>query len=473
MSTTATGERRVVANVLRGSIGNLVEWYDWYVYAAFSVYFAKAFFPAEDPTAQLLSTAAVFAVGFLMRPLGGWALGRYADRFGRRSALTLSVTVMAAGSLVIAVTPSYSSIGVVAPVALLLARLLQGLSVGGEYATSATYLSEVASPGRRGFYSSFQYVTLVAGQLTALGVQIVLQQVLTQDQMYSWGWRIPFAIGATGAVVVMLLRRGMDESESFKAAAQHATDAPAKAPGSLRLLLQYPRECLLVVGLTLGGTVAFYTYTTYMQKFMINTSGLSKTTVAWINFAALVVFVVLQPIAGALSDRIGRRKLLMFFGIGGTLLTVPIMTTLAHTTNPLAAFGLMMVALVIITGYTSINSIVKAELFPTNIRALGVGLPYALTVAIFGGTAEIIALALKKAGYESLFFWYVAGCVLISLITYCFMRETSKHSTIDGDTAGTANTANTADTADAGDTAVDEQKDRRTDADDELVAVRG
>ena len=471
MSTTATGERRVVANVLRGSIGNLVEWYDWYVYAAFSVYFAKAFFPAEDPTAQLLSTAAVFAVGFLMRPLGGWALGRYADRFGRRSALTLSVTVMAAGSLVIAVTPSYSSIGVVAPVALLLARLLQGLSVGGEYATSATYLSEVASPGRRGFYSSFQYVTLVAGQLTALGVQIVLQQVLTQDQMYSWGWRIPFVIGATGAVVVMLLRRGMDESESFKAA-QHATDAPAKAPGSLRLLLQYPRECLLVVGLTLGGTVAFYTYTTYMQKFMINTSGLSKTTVAWINFAALVVFVVLQPIAGALSDRIGRRKLLMFFGIGGTVLTVPIMTTLAHTTNPLAAFG-MMGALVIITGYTSINSIVKAELFPTDIRALGVGLPYALTVAIFGGTAEIIALTLKKAGHESLFFWYVAGCVLISLITYCFMRETSEHSTIDGDTVGTADAGDTVSTADAGDTAVDEQKDRRMDADDELVAVRG
>ena len=379
---------------------------------------------------------------------------------------------MAAGSLVIAVTPSYSSIGVVAPVALLLARLLQGLSVGGEYATSATYLSEVASPGRRGFYSSFQYVTLVAGQLTALGVQIVLQQVLTQDQMYSWGWRIPFVIGATGAVVVMLLRRGMDESESFKAA-QHATDAPAKAPGSLRLLLQYPRECLLVVGLTLGGTVAFYTYTTYMQKFMINTSGLSKTTVAWINFAALVVFVVLQPIAGALSDRIGRRKLLMFFGIGGTVLTVPIMTTLAHTTNPLAAFGLMMGALVIITGYTSINSIVKAELFPTDIRALGVGLPYALTVAIFGGTAEIIALTLKKAGHESLFFWYVAGCVLISLITYCFMRETSEHSTIDGDTVGTADAGDTVSTADAGDTAVDEQKDRRMDADDELVAVRG
>ncbi|MBF6456569.1 MFS transporter [Nocardia cyriacigeorgica] len=443
-TTQAGGERRVVANVLRGSIGNLVEWYDWYVYAAFSVYFAKAFFPDGDPTAQLLSTAAVFAVGFIMRPIGGWALGRYADRFGRRSALTLSVTVMAAGSLMIALTPGYQTIGIAAPVMLLLARLLQGLSVGGEYATSATYLSEVASAGRRGFYSSFQYVTLVAGQLTALGVQIVLQQLLTSEQMHSWGWRIPFLIGAGGAIVVMLLRRGMDESESFKAVAgkpESSEPAASSSRGSLRVLLQYPRECLLVVGLTLGGTVAFYTYTTYMQKFMINTSGISKDTVAWINFAALLVFVVLQPLAGGLSDRIGRRKLLIFFGVSGTLLTVPIMMVLAHTTNAFAAFGLMMTALVIITGYTSINAIVKAELFPTKIRALGVGLPYALTVAIFGGTAEMIALALKKAGLESLYFFYVAGCIAVSLLTYYFMRETSAESTIDAEAAADTDSA--------------------------------
>ncbi|MFD8246185.1 MFS transporter [Nocardia sp. NPDC059691] len=440
-TTQPVGERRVVANVLRGSIGNLVEWYDWYVYAAFSVYFAKTFFPKDDPTAQLLSTAAVFAVGFLMRPIGGWALGRYADRFGRRSALTLSVTVMAAGSLMIAATPGYQTIGLAAPALLLVARLLQGLSVGGEYATSATYLSEVASAGRRGFYSSFQYVTLVAGQLVALGVQIVLQQFLDAGQMNAWGWRIPFVIGAAGALIVMWLRRGMDESEQFRAESgqrpkKTSTDAATAAEvresrGSLRILLQYPRECLLVVGLTLGGTVAFYTYTTYMQKFMINTSGISKSTVAWINFIALLVFVVLQPLAGALSDRIGRRKLLIFFGVAGTLLTVPIMTVLARTTNPVAAWGLMMAALVIITGYTSINAIVKAELFPTKIRALGVGLPYALTVAIFGGTAETIALALKKGGHESLYFWYVAGCIAVSLITYYFMRETSASSTID------------------------------------------
>ncbi|MET9628784.1 MFS transporter [Lentzea sp. NPDC006480] len=419
-------ERRVVANVLRGSVGNLIEWYDWYAYTAFSIYFAAAFFPKGDQTAQLLNTAAVFAVGFLMRPLGGWLLGRYADRHGRRAALTLSVTLMAFGSLIIALTPSYATIGVAAPVLLVLARLLQGLSVGGEYATSATYLSEVASPAKRGFYSSFQYVTLTAGQLVALGVQIVLQQFLTKPEMSSWGWRIAFVIGATGAIIVMWLRRGMDESANFEKQQKESSEK-----GTFKALLKHPKECLLVVGLTLGGTVAFYTYTTYLQKFMVNTSKIDAATVSWINFAALLVFVVLQPIAGALSDRIGRRPLLLGFGVLGTLATVPLLTALAKTSEAFPAFLLMLGGLVIVTGYTSINAIVKAELFPTNIRALGVGLPYALTVAIFGGTAEYVALWFKQAGHESVFFYYVAGCVLISLLVYGFMRETSKDSVLD------------------------------------------
>lgn len=419
-------ERRVVGNVLRGSIGNLIEWYDWYAYTAFSIYFAASFFPKGDQTAQLLNTAAVFAVGFLMRPLGGWMLGRYADRHGRRAALTLSVTLMAFGSLVIALTPSFGTIGVAAPILLVAARLLQGLSVGGEYSTSATYLSEVASPGKRGFYSSFQYVTLTAGQLLALGVQIVLQQLLTHEQMLSWGWRIAFVIGATGAVIVMYLRRSMDESASFE-----KERASSDSRGTLRILLQYPKECLLVVGLTLGGTVAFYTYTTYLQKFMINTSKIDATTVTWINFLALLVFVVIQPLAGALSDRVGRRPLLLGFGVLGALCTVPLLTALANTHEAVPGFLLMLGGLVIVTGYTSINAIVKAELFPTKIRALGVGLPYALTVAIFGGTAEYVALGLKSAGHESWFYWYVSGCVLVSLIVYGTMRETSKESTLE------------------------------------------
>ncbi|HHL3302471.1 TPA: MFS transporter [Bacillus cereus] len=429
---------RVAGNIFKGSVGNLIEWYDWYVYSAFAVYFSAEFFPKGDPTSQLLNTAAIFAVGFLMRPIGSLLMGRYADRHGRRAALTLSITVMAGGSLIIACTPSYESIGIMAPIILVLARLLQGLSLGGEYGTSATYLSEMASSGRRGFYSSFQYVTLVAGQMVALGVQIVLQQLLSEPDMKAWGWRVPFIIGAMGAVAVLWLRRTMDESEQFA----NIKSQKRESAGTVRALMKHPKAVLTVVGLTLGGTVAFYTYTTYLQKFMVNTVGLPKEVVSWINFVALLIFVVLQPIAGLLSDKIGRRPLLMAFGILGTLLTAPIFFFMEKTTEPMVAFLLMMVGLIIVTGYTSINAIVKAELFPTEIRALGVGLPYALTVAIFGGTAEFIALWLKSIGMESLFYFYVAGCIAISFITYWRMDESSKTSQIEAELGGGDNLVN-------------------------------
>lgn len=331
---------------------------------------------------------------------------------------------MAGGSLIIACTPGYNTIGV-----WVLARLLQRLSLGGEYGTSATYLSEMASSGRRGFYSSFQYVTLIAGQLVALGVQIILQQILSEPETMSWGWRIPFIIGAMGALAVLWPRRSMNESEQFtKMGSENRASA-----GTIRAFMKHPKAVLTVVGLTLGGTVAFYTYTTYLQKFMANTVGIPKEVVSWINFVALLVFVVLQPLAGMLSDRIGRRPLLMSFGILGTLLTVPLFMTLEHTKNPVGAFSLMMVALIIVTGYTSINAIVKAELFPTEVRALGVGFPYGITVAVFGGTAEFIALWCKSIGFESLFYYYVATCIAVSFIVYWCMGESSKNSTIEAE----------------------------------------
>lgn len=417
-------EKAIISNVLKGSLGNLVEWFDWYVYAAFAIYFGPVFFPSHDKTAELLSTAAVFAIGFLMRPLGSLLLGKYADQHGRRAALTLSVLIMAAGSLVIAVTPGYDQIGILAPAILVIARLFQGLSLGGEYGTSATYLSEMASAGHRGFYSSFQYVTLISGQLLALGVQIILQITLSEHAIAVWGWRIPFVIGALGALVVLVLRLSMEESDQFLAQAK-------KEKGQLRELLRYPKAVLTVMGLTLGGTIAFYTYTTYLQKFMINTTGLPKQTVTWINFAALFIFMVLQPFAGALSDKIGRKPLLFWFGGLGTVFTVPIFLALAQTKSAWVAFFLMLAGLVIVTGYTAINAIVKAEMFPTEIRALGVGLPYGLTVAVFGGTAEYVALYLKNAHHESVFFVYVAAVIFISLLVYWRMADTKATSKLD------------------------------------------
>lgn len=428
-STTA----RRIKSIFGGSVGNLVEWYDWYAYSAFALYFAKTFFPAGNPTAQLLNTAAVFALGFIMRPIGGWVMGVYADRYGRRAALSLSVLLMCAGSLVIALTPSYALIGIWAPALLVLARLGQGISLGGEYGASATYLSEVATSESRGFYSSFQYVTLIMGQLTALAVLLVLQFfLLSSAQLDAWGWRIPFVIGALCALVAFWLRRSMVESEQFEQARDHTRQRPSMF-GQIQALAQHPRAVAIVVGLTMGGTVAFYTYTIYMQKFLVNTVGLSKDQSTLISAASLFLFMCLQPVFGALSDRIGRRPLLISFGVLGTLLTVPLLTELSTTRDPLLAFGLIMAALLIVSGYTSINAVVKAELFPTEIRATGVALPYAVAVSVFGGTAEYIALYFKSIGHEPWFYWYVSGCIACSLLVYLVMPDTKATSLIDRD----------------------------------------
>ncbi len=425
--SSAKDTRSRLRSIFSGSVGNLIEWYDWYVYSAFALYFAKSFFPAGNSTAQLLNTAAVFAVGFLARPVGGWLMGLYADRHGRRSALLISVIMMCLGSLIIALCPSYQTIGTAAPALLVVARLLQGLSIGGEYGTSATYLSEVATAKHRGFYSSFQYVTLIMGQLVAIVLLIVMQQfLLTTQQLESWGWRIPFFVGAACALIGMRLRATMEETGEFEKARK-----ARKPRGTLAELAKHPRAVLTVVGLTMGGTVAFYTYSIYMQKFLANTVGMSKLDATLVSGASLALFAALQPLVGAVSDRIGRRPILIAFGIFGTLFTVPIMTAISHTHSAWTAFFLIVAALVIVSGYTSINAVVKAELFPAEVRALGVGLPYAVTVSIFGGTAEYIALWLKQAGHEEMFYWYVTGAIFCSLLVYIFSRDSKRHSRIE------------------------------------------
>src|SRR5215510_15076497 len=380
--------RRRLRAIFVGSVGNLVEWYDFYAYAAFALYFAKSFFPEGDEVAQQLNAAVLFAAGFLVRPLGGWLFGHLADHYGRRNALMLSVALMCFGSLMIAVTPTYQTVGLVAPFLLAAARIIQGLSLGGEYGTSATYLTEVADARHRGFYSSFQYVTLIGGQLCAIFVLLLLQQVfLSPEQLKAWGWRIPFVIGALLAIIALIMRRNLHETADFVAAAK-----VVRRESSLKALRNYPREVMLVVGLTMGGTTAFYTYTTYMQKFLKLSVGLNDTETTLVTAGSLLFALVLQPTYGALSDRIGRKTLLIWFGVTGTLFTIPLLNALQATQSAIVAFLLIAAAWLIVAGYTSINAVVKAELFPTKVRATGVGLPYALTVSIFGGTAESIAL---------------------------------------------------------------------------------
>jgi MHS family alpha-ketoglutarate permease-like MFS transporter len=413
-----------ISAVLGGSVGNLVEWFDWYTYSAAALYFAPIFFPKGDQTAQLLQTAAVFAAGFFARPIGAWLMGLYADRVGRKAALTLSVTMMCGGSLAIAATPGAATIGVAAPVILLLARVFQGLSLGGEYGASATYISEMAGRKYRGFWSSFQYVTLIGGQLTALAVLIILQHVLGKGDMAVWGWRIPFVIGAGLAIVAYWLRRRLPESRSFV-----RVDTLGSAGGGIRrLVLDHPREAITVLGFTAGGSVIFYVYTTYMQKFLTNTAGFSKDQATEISAVSLVAFMVAQPFFGWLSDKVGRKPMMLVAFGGATLITWPVMTAVGATRSSWVALCLIVGAMMIQSSYTSISAVVKAELFPTAIRTLGVAVPYALANAAFGGTAEYVALWFKSVGSESGFYIYASAVAGISFLVALTMNETRVHS---------------------------------------------
>jgi MFS transporter, MHS family, alpha-ketoglutarate permease len=406
-------------SIVAGSAGNLVEWYDWFAYATFSIYFAPVFFPKGDATAQLLNTAAIFAAGFLMRPIGAWVMGIYGDKHGRKAGLTLSVIMMAVGSLMIAFAPTYAQVGVAAPVMLVVARMIQGLSVGGEYGSSATYLSEMAPADRRGFWSSFQYATLSGGQLLAILTALVLQATISEAQLGDWGWRIPFVIGAMLAVLVYLLRRTMAETKSFAGIDQH------REHSSLRILWRDHRKaCILVAMMSGGGGLASYAFTTYMLKYLINSAGFDKRTATLIIAAALVWSFVLQPIAGILADRFGRKPLLFIAGIGVSLVAVPVYTLLGVATSPWVALGIILIPITLHGGYTANNAMVKAELFPAHVRALGVAFPYAVGNTLLAGTLEYVALWFKSAGHESGFFWYVAVMVGMTVVAYLMLPET-------------------------------------------------
>jgi len=401
--------------IIAGSAGNLIEWYDYFIYAFTSLYFSAAFFPQRDPTAQLLGTAGIFAVGFLMRPLGGWYFGRFADRRGRSSALVVSIVMMGLASLLIAILPTHRQIGALAPVLLLVGRMIQGFSTGGQYGTAATYLSEVAFGERRGFYASFQYVTLVGGQLLAVIVVLILQETLADEALRSYGWRIAFLLGTAGSMMILLFRHHLQETSSGVA---HHPDA-----GRITALLPHWRSFLIVLGLTAGGSLMFYVFTTYMQKYLVNTAHMDPHVVNWLMTCVLLPFALLQPLFGAMSDRIGRRNNMLLFGALATIATVPLLKLLGNAGSPLAAALLVLCGLTINAIYTSVSGLFKAELFPVHVRALGVSLSYGIGNAVFGGTAEYVALSFKQAGHEGRFFWYVMAICFLSFVTALVMRD--------------------------------------------------
>ena len=409
-----------IRSIIGASSGNLVEWFDFYVYAFTALYFSAAFFPGGSPTAQLMKTSGVYALGFFARPLGSWIFGRIADRTGRRRSMVIAVLMMCFGSLMVACLPTYSSIGVAAPVLLTVARVIQGISVGGEYGTSAAYMSEVARPGRRGFYASFQYVTIIGGQLLATVVLTILQTFLTPDELKAWGWRVPFVIGALAALVALYVRRALVETTTEETRRhEHA--------GTMRGLFLFPRAMLIVIGYTAAGSLMFYTYTTYMQKYLVNTAHFETKVATNIMTAALLCFMLLQPVFGALSDRIGRRASMIYFGLFGILTTRVLLGAIGESRTPLVAFGLVVLALAGVSFYSAISGIVKAEMFPTQIRGLAVGLPYAIANALFGGTAEYVGLWFKDHGIETSFFWYVTVVAGIGFIAVLFMPDNRAH----------------------------------------------
>jgi MHS family alpha-ketoglutarate permease-like MFS transporter len=420
--------RRRLLSIIGGSAGNLVEWYDWFAYASFAIYFAPVFFPKADPTAQLLNTATIFAVGFVLRPIGAWIMGRFADARGRKAGLTLSVALMFIGSMMLALAPTYATAGLFGPATLVVARMVQGLSLGGEYGASATYLSEMAPKRNRGFWASFQYMTLTGGQLFAIAVAVVLQGLLSEEQLTAWGWRIPFVIGAILAVSVYIFRRNLAETPTFENQAVHRPASTARL-----LWREHRRESILVAMLSAGGGAGFYAYTSYMQKFLLNTAGFDKATATSIIAVGLLWFTAMQPVFGALADRFGRKPMLLLFGIGGAMAAIPVFLALEQATSPIAATLILLIPLTLQSGYSANNALVKAELFPAHIRGLGVALPYAIGNAIFAGTVEMVALQLKEWNVERWFYVYVALIIAMAGIATLLLPETRERGLIEDD----------------------------------------
>lgn len=410
--------------IVAASSGNLVEWFDFYIYAFFSVYFAQQFFVGTGQTGAFMQAAGVFFIGFLMRPIGGYIFGRMADRVGRKNAMVTSILLMCFGSLCMAALPTARSVGALAPILLIVVRCIQGIAVGGEYGSTATYMSEVAQKGRRGFYSSFQYVTLIGGQLLASLLAVIMTHTLGDAQISAGWWRLPFVIGALAALVSIWLRKGLDETTS-------KNDRKHEGSGTFREVFRHQRAFWVVFGITCIGSLTFYVFTTYMQKYLINTGGFSKGDVADTMTLCLLVFMLIQPLIGMVSDKIGRKNSMLIFVIGMIIIPIPVLGAIGAQTSLLPAGLLILLAMLFLSFYTSISGIVKAEMFPAHIRGLGVGFTYAIGNSVFGGSAEYVALFMKDHGFPHVFPWYVVGIAVCGLVAILFMHDDRTHSTID------------------------------------------
>lgn len=408
--------------LLAVSLGNAVEWFDWYVYSMLAVYFAGQFFPseAEDSLVPLLSTLAIFAVGFLARPLGGLYIGVLADRFGRRRVLSGTVVGMGLGSLLIGLAPTYEQIGIAAPALLLFARLLQGFSAGGEYAAGSAFLVESAPEGRRGLFASFFYISATSANLLAIGISALLATTLSAEDMASWGWRIPFLLGSLAAVVGLWVRTHSDETLSEEHLDQAASSDRVRL---LDFVRHHPKQTLQVFGLMAAPGLIFYVWTGFLATYANISVGLDVSTGLVTGAISLTVFLILTPLFGLLSDRIGRKPQMIAYCLFFIFATVPLLGSLRPTFASL--LFVQLTGMVFIAAFMSITSAVFAELFPARLRSSGIGFPYALSVALFGGTGPYVATALIDRGHPSHFAWYIVALTVISALVVLRLPETA------------------------------------------------
>lgn len=420
MSTEAENRQQGTGNAVRqiaaSGVGNAVEWYDWYIYSFLALNFSGQIFKSDNPTASLLGAFAVFAASFLLRPIGGLIVGNLADRIGRKNTLALTILAMGLGSLIVGLTPTYDAVGVWSPIILVIGRLITGLSVGGEFAANSVFLVESAPAHRRGFFSSFQYVSTTAGQLVASGVAAVLVVLLSEADMAAWGWRIAFIFGAVLSVVGLWIRSGAEET--------FVEPEKSKRAGLFDALIKYPKQSLLIVGITVGGTITYYTWTTYLPTYAEANGTLDQETLLVISTISLAFFMLIQPLVGSLSDRVGRKPLLIGFAAIFVVGVVPGLYLVSQS-GFWGALLIVLLGMLVLSGYTAIGAAVNAEIIPTHVRAAGIGFPYSIAVALFGGTAPFMGTLFGSWGNPGLFGWYVAALAAVSLIVYLFLPETA------------------------------------------------
>lgn len=417
-----------VKTVVGTGVGNALEWFDWGIFAIFAPFFATQFFNPKDPVSAFLSTLIVFAVGFAARPLGGFVFGWLSDRRGRKFSMAATVGASALGSILIAVAPTYGQVGVLASLVLVGARLIQGLAHGGELPSAQTYVSEFASKESRGLWASLIYVSGTIGNVAGVIVGAILTTVLTKADMQAYGWRIPFVIGGVFGIYALVMRSRMQETEHFEAEVEAdagdaggPTVAPAKAP-IWPQIVRHRKQAAQVIGLTVGLTVAFYTWAIAAPAYAIAKLGIDPRQALWAGVVANLVFIAILPLWGVLSDRVGRKPILLTSALGMALVSFPLNAFLQDSALQLAIA--MIVALVFIAGSAAIVPAVYAEMFPTRIRTIGVGIPYSIAVAMFGGTAPYLQAWLGKSVSPTAFTAYSVVLLCISAAVIMRIPET-------------------------------------------------